>query len=111
MCSRPCDEGWHEHLRSWSAVADRGMRPNGVVVPAPTLDDDLGLAQRVEDLAVKELIAQARVEALDEPVLPWAALGDVSGLCTNGVNPLLHRLGDELRAIIGTDMPREHRLG
>jgi len=40
------------------------MRANSVVVPTPALDDDLGLAQRVEDLAVEELVAQARVEAV-----------------------------------------------
>jgi hypothetical protein len=49
------------------------MRTNGIVVPAPAFDDDLGFAQRVEDLAVEQLISQAGVEALDEPVLPWAA--------------------------------------
>src|ERR1700730_632235 len=80
------------------------MRANGVVVPSPTLDDDLGLAQRVEDLAVEELIAQARVETLDEAVLPWAARGDVGGLSADGADPLLHGLGDELRTIVGTDM-------
>jgi hypothetical protein len=32
-------------------------------VPPPTLDDDLGLAQSVEDFAVEQLVAQASVEA------------------------------------------------
>src|SRR5437773_6571334 len=36
----------------------------------PTLDDDLGLVQRVEDFAIEKLVAQARIEALDEAVLP-----------------------------------------
>ena len=103
--SRPCGEGWHEHLRCGSAVADRGMRANGIVVAPPALDDDLGLAQGVEDLAVEQLVTQARVEALDEPVLPRAAGGDVGGLCADGGDPLLHRLGNELRAVVRTDMP------
>jgi hypothetical protein len=38
------------------------MRANHIVVPPPTLDDDLGFAQRVEDLAIEKLVAQARVE-------------------------------------------------
>jgi hypothetical protein len=42
------------------------MRADSVVVPPPAFDDDLGLAQRVENLAV----AQACIEALDEAVLP-----------------------------------------
>jgi hypothetical protein len=40
------------------------MRPDHVVVSSPTLDDDLGLVQRVEDLAIEKLVAQARIEAL-----------------------------------------------
>jgi hypothetical protein len=38
-----------------------------------TLDDDLGLAQSVENLAVEQLNAKAGVEALDVAVLPGAA--------------------------------------
>jgi len=102
--SRPCGEGWHEHLGSWSPVADRGMWPHGVVVTAPAFDDDLSLAQRVEDLAVEKLIAQACIEALDEAILPRAAGHDVSGLCTDSADPLLHGLGDELRTVVGTDV-------
>ena len=41
---------------------------------APALDDDLGLAQNVEDLAVERLIAKAGVEALDVAVLPRASM-------------------------------------
>jgi len=62
--SRPCGERWHEHLRGRRPVADRGMRANHIVVPSPTLDDDLGFARRIEDLAIEKLVAQARVEAL-----------------------------------------------
>jgi hypothetical protein len=36
-------------------------------VASPALDDDLGLAQSVEDLAFEQLIAKAGVEALDGP--------------------------------------------
>jgi hypothetical protein len=53
-------------------------------VPTPTLDDDLGLVQRVEELAIKKLVAQARIEALDGAVLPRTARVDVGGLCANG---------------------------
>ena len=43
------------------------MRPDSVVVPPPTLDDDLGLAQRVEDLAIEQLVAQPGVDGVDGP--------------------------------------------
>jgi len=36
--------------------------PARVVVASPTLDDNLGLAQSVENLAVEQLIAKAAVK-------------------------------------------------
>src|ERR687883_664022 len=78
--SRPCGQCWHKDLRGGSPVADRSMRAHGVVVTAPALDDDLRLAQRVEDLAVEQLVAQSRIETLDKAVLPRTARRDVSGL-------------------------------
>jgi hypothetical protein len=35
------------------------VRPNGVVVTTPALDDDLGFPQRVEYLAVEQFVSQA----------------------------------------------------
>jgi hypothetical protein len=70
----------------------------------PALDDDLRFPKRVEDLAVEEFIAQTRIEALDEAVLPRAARCDIGGPCTDGGDPLLHGLGDELRPVVGADM-------
>src|SRR5437762_2828393 len=81
------------------------MRPHGVVVTTPAFDDDLRFPQRVEDLAIEQLVAQPGIKTLDEPVLPRTARRDVGGLCSDGTDPLLHRLGNELRAIIGTNMP------
>src|ERR671910_952254 len=74
--SRPQHDLW----RGWD-VAEGRVRPDRIVVPAPALDDDLGLLERIEDLAVEQLVAELRVEALDEAVLPWAAWGDIDGLC------------------------------
>ena len=34
------------------------MWADGVVVPAPSLDDDLGLLEGVEDLAVEQLVPE-----------------------------------------------------
>jgi hypothetical protein len=44
--------------------ATSNVRPSRVVVAPPALDDDLGLAESVEDFAVEQLIAQASVGAL-----------------------------------------------
>src|ERR1700730_14841413 len=75
--SRPCGECWHEYLRGGSAIADRGMRLDRVVMPPPALDDDLGLLQGMEDLTIEKLVAQARIEAFDKAVLLRASRGDV----------------------------------
>ena len=84
-------------------------------MPSPTLDDDLGLAQSVEDLAVEQLIAKAGVEALDVAVLPRTASLDVGGLGTDSRDPFLHRLGDELRSVVGPDVsgnaPQDEQVG
>jgi hypothetical protein len=89
--------------------------PDRVVVASPALDDDLGLAQSVEDLAVEQLIAKAGVEALDVAVLPRAASLDVSGLGTDSRDPFLHGLGDELRSVVGPDVsgdaPQDEEVG
>jgi len=75
-------------------------------VAPPALDHDLRLLQRIEDLPVQQLVAQASVEALDVPVLPWAAWSDVGGLSTDRGNPFLHGLGDELGPVVRPDVAR-----
>src|SRR6266550_834509 len=91
------------------------MRPDRVVVASPALDDDLGLAQSVEDLAVEQLIAKAGVEALDVAVLPRAAPLDVGSLGTDYRDPFLHGFGDELRSVVRADVsgnaPQDEEVG
>ena len=82
------------------------MRPDCIEVAPPTFDDDLGLPQRVEDFTVEQFITQACVEAFDVTILPGAAWCDVSGLCADRCDPLLHSLGHELRPIVGPDVAR-----
>src|SRR6476469_2183723 len=91
------------------------MRPDRVVVASPALDDDLRLADSVENLAVEQLIAKAGVETLDVAVLPGAAPLDVGGLGTDSRDPFLHRLGDALRSVVGPDVngnaPQDEQVG
>lgn len=54
----------------WWTVSQSAVRPDSVVVTAPPLDQDLGLAKRVEDLAVQKLVPEPCVEALAVAVLP-----------------------------------------
>ncbi len=49
------------------------MGSYGVVLHPPPFNQHLGLQQRVEDLAIEQLITQLAVERLDVAVLPGAA--------------------------------------
>ena len=71
---------------------------------SPALDDDPGLFQSVEDFAVQKLVAQLRVEALAIAILPRTARHDVGRLRSHGDNPFPQRLGDELGAIVGSNV-------
>ena len=79
------------------------MWPHGVVVPAPFLDDDLGLLEGVEDLAVEQLVPEPGIEALAIAVFPRRSRFDVGGLRTDGGNPVADSFGDELGAVVGPD--------
>jgi len=82
------------------------VRPDGVVVPAPTLNEDPGFCQCVKDLAVEQFVPELAIEALVVAVLPWAARFDEQCLHANPRQPFPHRDGGELTAIVGTDVIR-----
>src|SRR5918995_6460267 len=46
------------NLRCGRPVGQRGVWAKGVIVPRPALNDDLGLLERGEDLAVEPLVAE-----------------------------------------------------
>ena len=68
--SRSSGVGWHHDLRGWRSIPERCLGPDRVVMTTPALDDDLGLAERVEDLSVEQLVPEAGVEAFDKAILP-----------------------------------------
>ena len=49
------------------AVAEARMRAHGVVVATPLLDDHARFETRAEPFQTQALVAQATVEALDDP--------------------------------------------
>ena len=59
-------------------VAQRGMRPDVVVVVSPEGQLSAGISQAVEDLLVQAFVAQAAIEGLDVAVLLRLAGIDVS---------------------------------
>src|SRR3954454_3271354 len=72
--SRPGREGRHEHLGSWGPAAQRGMRPNRIVMASPALDDDLSFSEGVEDLAIQQLVPQPT------SVTPMARIASATGV-------------------------------
>jgi hypothetical protein len=80
------------------------MMALGVVVAAPTLNEDLRLGEAVEDLPAEQLVAEHGIEVLAVAVLPEGSRLNVGSLCADGGDPLPHRLGDELLAIVRPDV-------
>lgn len=76
------------------------MWSDRLVMPAPTLDDDLRFSERIENLAVQEFVAQPGIEALDIAVLPWTAWLDVRRLRTHRRDPFANRFRGGWRASI-----------
>jgi hypothetical protein len=58
-CETARGEGGDEDLGRRRFVAQASVWPLGVVATPPTLDDDLGLGKRVEDLSIEQFIARA----------------------------------------------------
>ena len=77
-----------------------------VVMSPPVLDDNPGLFQGKEDLAIEQFIPKLRVEVFAIAILPGAARFDVGGPGPNSRDPILDGSGDETRAVIGTDIAR-----
>ncbi len=74
-----------------------------VVDVAPNEVEDSGLEDRVEDLAVEELVAERGVEALHERVLPGAAGLDVDGAGAGEPTPITNCSGYQFRPVVHAD--------
>src|SRR6056297_1328625 len=93
-------------FRSRRAIAEGAVWADGVVVDAPLLYDDLGLADGVEDLAVEQFVPEPRVEALNVAVFPWRARLDVGGPGADRCDPVPDRGRDELGTVVRPDVLR-----
>lgn len=72
-------------------------------MPPPLFDQDLCLAEIVEDLSVQQLVAEAGVEALAIAILPRRSGLDISRFRPNGADPIPNGQGDKFQAIVGTN--------
>ena len=75
------------------------MRPCGIVVAPPDLDQDLRLAQIEEDFPRQQLVAQLAVEAFAVAVFPWAARLDVKRLHADAFEPIAQSCRNELWSV------------
>ena len=46
-------------------IAQRAVRPDGVVLSSPAFDEHLGLPERVEDFTLQQFVAELAVERFD----------------------------------------------
>ena len=76
------------------------MRSNGVVLSLPVLDQDLGLLEGVEDLAVEQLVSKFAVEALAVAVLPRTPWLDEQRPDVQAIQLFPYRVCTELRSVI-----------
>ena len=77
-----------------------------VVVQTPALDDDPRLREAVEDLTVEQFVAELGIEALAVAILPRTAGLNKRGPGPHSGDPFSHRLGNELRTVVRTNMAR-----
>lgn len=87
-------------------VVQAHMRPDGVVILPPSLDDDLGLSAGAEPLDAQALIAELAVEGFARAVLPRLAGVDQGGIDAVLCQPPEDGRADELGAIIGSQERR-----
>jgi hypothetical protein len=86
----------------------RCITKDGKVTGLLCFDQDLRFAQRVEDLAVQQLVAQLAVEALAVAILPRAAGRDVQRLRAELVEPLAQLRRHHLRTVVRADASGRH---
>ena len=85
------------------------MGPEVVVREAPLLAEYLRLEQRLEALTVEALVPELALKRLDGAILPGAARLDEERLQGHALEPVRHRLGGELGAVVRADVGGSRR--
>lgn len=67
-------------IPSWCPITERAVRSDRVLMPQPSLDQDMSLDQCVEYLAIQKLVAHRAIIALTVEVLLRGAGTDVERL-------------------------------
>jgi hypothetical protein len=111
-CPSFCTSGTRESTSQLLAV--KFVLAPRVVLDSPLLDYDLCLLERVKNLSVQAFITQFPIETLAVAVLLWASRFDVQRSSAQLLQPLSQFLGNELRAIVRTNVfrnsPEQHHV-
>ena len=89
-----------------TAITKPTMGSACIVVDAEVLNDDPGLREGPQLLAVETFITKAAMEGFDESVLPCTGRLDVDCLDSLPGQPRLEFMGNELRAVVRADILR-----
>ena len=76
------------------------MRPFGVVILSPLLDDDFGLFEAIEDFSLEQFIPEFAVKALVVTVFPGAAGFDEQGPAADLFEPVANDLRSHFLPVI-----------
>ena len=70
------------------------MRSDLVVLPEPSIDNDLGLSCGVEPFCVEDFFSQGAVKAFVVSIFPWRAWIDLHWFDPNLLQPVLSDLNN-----------------
>lgn len=99
-----------EGVRCWPPISESPVPPFCVFVLSPSFDEDPGLLQREENLAIRQFIPEARVEAFAVAVLQGRARVHAGGLRSDRLDPIAQLPRNEPGAIVRPDEPRPAAL-
>src|SRR5690554_2438120 len=91
-------------ILSRGEISERGVGALVEVVTTVLVEDDAGFDERAEELAVEQLVAHARVEALGESVLPGRTRRDEESANVGVVEEGSDGRGDELGTVVRADV-------
>jgi len=92
-------------------IVQRAVGSAVIVLLPVILRNDLRLQHTREQFAIEQLVAQPAVQRFAVGILPRRPGRDVQRLHAGARQPVLQRLGDELRPVVAAEKARRPALG